>query len=252
MVNPIEHGTRLLCGDGKKLTLSFWARSSIADKRICPALQQQYGTGGSPSSLEYIKGVPITLTSSWTKYTHTFTTNTLSGKTFGTNNDDIVTCNLYYMWGETLGNSRLQSSVTAEDFGGSGTIDIAQVQLCAGQVALPFQPKSYEEELRACQRYYEKSASNNSSFAYANGTSIDMLPMGACSYKVTKRIAPTVVLYSYNGTSGSVSVVGATTDVNTSVTDVGNNTKGIGTVRGASNWTAGTVYWFGWTADAEL
>jgi hypothetical protein len=33
--------------------------------------------------------------------------------------------------------------------------EIAQVQLCAGSVALPFQPKSFAEELRDCQRYYE-------------------------------------------------------------------------------------------------
>lgn len=31
---------------------------------------------------------------------------------------------------------------------------ISQVQMNIGSVALPFQPKSFEEELRACQRYY--------------------------------------------------------------------------------------------------
>ena len=33
---------------------------------------------------------------------------------------------------------------------------ISQVQMNMGSVALPFQPKSYEEELRACQRYANK------------------------------------------------------------------------------------------------
>ena len=36
-----------------------------------------------------------------------------------------------------------------------GYVEYAQVQLCAGSVALPFQPKSYAEELRDCQRYYQ-------------------------------------------------------------------------------------------------
>lgn len=35
-------------------------------------------------------------------------------------------------------------------------IYISQVQMNMGSVALPFQPKSYGEELRACQRYYQK------------------------------------------------------------------------------------------------
>ena len=150
----IENATRFLCGNGKKVTVSFWARSSISNKRICPSLQHFYGTGGSPSAAEYILGTPITLTSSWVKYTVTFTTNTLVGKTFGTANDDYLQVNLFYIWGTTLGNSQVQASVTAETFVGSGNIDIAQVQLCAGNVALAFQPKSIGEELRACQRYY--------------------------------------------------------------------------------------------------
>jgi hypothetical protein len=32
---------------------------------------------------------------------------------------------------------------------------ISQVQLCEGDVALPFQPKRYSEELRDCQRFYQ-------------------------------------------------------------------------------------------------
>ena len=149
----IENGTRFLCGNGKKVTVSFWARSSIANKRITPVLIQYYGTGGSPTAQEPIKGTPITLTSVLTKYTVTFTTNTLVGKTFGTNNDDALKLDLYYMWGTTWGDTYVQSGVTAETFVGSGNIDIAKVQLCSGAVDLPFQPKSREEELRACQRY---------------------------------------------------------------------------------------------------
>jgi len=38
-------------------------------------------------------------------------------------------------------------------------IYISQVQMNMGSVALPFQPKSYEEELRACERYYKQYTS---------------------------------------------------------------------------------------------
>lgn len=151
MNQRIEKGTRFLCGASKTVTVSFWAKSDIADKKIGVSLTQSYGTGGSPTTGESISGTNWTLTSTWTKYTHTFTTNTLVGKTFGSNADDFLQLEFWHMWNTTY--DATVGASTNEDFGGSGVISIAQVQLCAGSVALPFQPKSYEDELRACQRY---------------------------------------------------------------------------------------------------
>ena len=112
---------------------------------------QTYGSGGSPSSAEVINGVNWTLTSTWTKYTATFTTNTLVGKTFGTDNNDYLRFDFVYQWGST--NQAYVGASVAETFVGAGNIDIAQVQLCAGDVALPFQPKSYAQELIDCEKY---------------------------------------------------------------------------------------------------
>lgn len=151
MTQKIENGTRYLCGASKTVTVSFWAKSDIADKQIGVSLIQDYGSGGSPTADEVLTGEQWTLTSSWTQYTYTFTTNTLSGKTFGTADDDHLHLDFWFGWGDTIGDT--YGLTGAEDFGGSGSVDIAQVQLCAGSVALPFQPKSYEDELRACQRY---------------------------------------------------------------------------------------------------
>ena len=147
----IENGVRNLCGASKTLTLSLYARSSIAGKKLSLEGLQYYGTGGSPSATEFWTGSRVTLTSSWAKYTVTFTTNTLVGKTFGTNNDDYIQINLAVMEGTT--NAAAYGISGAETFVGSGNIDIAQVQLCSGDVALPFQPKSYGEELADCQRF---------------------------------------------------------------------------------------------------
>jgi hypothetical protein len=150
----IENGVRYLCGLNKKVTVTFWARSSIANKKFGIGMVLLYGSGGSPSADEFINGKSWTLTTSWTKYTHTFTTNTLVGKTFGTNGDDRLNLYLGYAWGTGTFGTVLGSPGVAETFGGAGNIDIAQVQLCAGEVALPFQPKSYGQELADCQRYY--------------------------------------------------------------------------------------------------
>ena len=61
------------------------------------------------------------------------------------------------MWGSSVYAGYVNSAGVGETFRGSGDVDIAQVQLCAGSVALPFQPKKFDEELTECKRYYQKS-----------------------------------------------------------------------------------------------
>ena len=216
--NKIEFGVRSLCGASKTVTVSFWARSSIANKKIGVSLYQHYGTGGSPTSVETINGSNWTLTSSWTKYTYTFTTNTLVGKTFGTNNDDHLDVRFGSMWGST--NATVWGASGAETFVGSGNIDIAQVQLCSGDVALPFQPKSFDDELRACQRYYEKSykytdtvpTSSPSSYisivvpSSTFGTIVNGQRLCTILYKVQKRNNNSPVIYPFTTATNTTRV----------------------------------------------
>lgn len=147
----VEGGTRYLCGAGKKITVSFYARSNIIGKRLGVSAKQRYGTGGSPTGNETLIGQIITLSGSWVKYSVTIDTNSLTGKTFGTNNDDSLQIQLSYMWGASTAASNFGGG-TSENFGGSGFIDIAQVQVCAGDVDLPFQPRNIAEELELCLR----------------------------------------------------------------------------------------------------
>jgi hypothetical protein len=186
----IENGVKFLCGDGKKVTLSFWAKSDIASKRIGIRLTQYYGTGGSPSASETINGTNWTLTSTWTKYTYTFTTNTLSGKTFGTANDEFLGVALWYQWGSD--NQATFGSATAEGYRGSGNIAIAQVQLCAGDVALPFMPKSYDDELRACQRYARAFSSAALQLQFHGVAASTTVSLQVRSISPEMRIVPTL------------------------------------------------------------
>jgi hypothetical protein len=253
--NRIEYGTRLLAGANKKITVSFYAKSDIANKRLGFYMDQDYGLGGSPSTRETLTGEIITLTSSWTKYTKTFTTNTLSGKTFGTDNDDFLQIVFTAMWGTTTATNRFGGG-TAESFVGAGSIWIAQVQLCAGDVALPFQPKSFEEELRACQRYYEKSYA----YATALGTStevncfmqIDPIAAGyfPIQFQVVKAKAATMVFYSTTGASGKYRDISSGADFDiTGGTSFGD--RG-GRVELANHGAADELIGFHWTASAEL
>jgi len=236
-LNPIEHGNRFLCGDGKKVTVSFWARSSIANKKLGLGLYQAYGSGGSPSAGENINGTNWTLTSNWVKYTHTFTTNTLSGKTFGTDNNDVLSVAFQYIWGSSQA-SLVGAGTTAETFVGAGTIDIAQVQLCAGDVALPFMPKSVVEELSMCQRYYEKS---DMLAMFSGNVTSGQNYYFSVPYKVTKRISVTPTL-----TTGGNSSFPATNSVSF------NNGIGGFVSQRTANGTGTGYFWDTWTADAEL
>lgn len=251
----IENGTSKLCGLNKKVTISFYAKSDIANKRICLTLVQNYGTGGSPTADEAIKGTPITLTNVWTKYTVTFTTNTLVGKTFGSNGDDYLGIRIPYIWGTTWGNTNVQTSVTAETFVGSGNIDIAQVQLCAGDVALPFQPKSFEEELRACLRYYEKSyeygtvpgsAVNQGLCGQATPTATTANIEFPLKYQVEKMTAVTPTIYDLAGTAGKCykGANGKAYIISES------HTKGIRIV--SNDATSASAFYFHFTVNAEL
>lgn len=148
---------RSFCGVSKTVTVSFRAKSNITGKKLGIYLIQHYGTGGAPSASEALAGTNITLTGTETLYKFTFNTNTLIGKTFGTNADDKLILGIAQMWGSSTYAGYVNSAGVGETFRGSGDVDIAQFQLCAGSVALPFQPKKFDEELTECKRYYQKS-----------------------------------------------------------------------------------------------
>lgn len=117
-------------------------------------------------------------------------------------------------------------------------IYISQVQLNVGSVALPFQPKSYEEELRACQRYYEKSDGNPLFFS---GNATNTGHFYACvNYKVTKRVAVNPIQ-----TNAGVSNFGTTPGLFAGAVS-GYTSDRVATATGPA------YYYETWTVDAEL
>jgi hypothetical protein len=133
---------------GQTVTLSFWAKSvSGTTTTGLLRLEQNFGTGGS--SQETSNGSAITMTSSWQRFTQTFTLPSLAGKTISANDSFLAvvfptvfpdaTAMVYDIWG---------------------------VQLEAGSVANPFRPNanSLQGELAACQRYYVEFGNATDSF----------------------------------------------------------------------------------------
>ena len=228
----IENGNRFLCGSGKSITVSFYARSSIAGKRLGVSPAQFYGSGGSPSSAEVdLPGTNFTLTTSWVRYTHTFLTNTLAGKTFGTNNDDSLAMRFGYMWASSW-NANFGSG-TIETFGGSGTIDIAQVQVNAGTTALPFSPQTNADELDLCNRYF-RVGGFGAFGRWDSATSAQVFGQ----FDVPMRKAPTITL---NTTTPQYSEVGNTNRTGTGSTITGQSTQPTGYQVFVGGFTGATV-----------
>lgn len=253
LLHYVENGVRNLCGDGKKVTVSFWARSTISGKRLGFLLYQHYGTGGSPSSASQYGGTNWTLTSTWTKYTQTIDTTSLAGKTFGTDRNDYLRLTFWLQWGSSLANQ--VGASTAETWVGSGDIEIAQVQLCAGDTALPFEPKTYAEELRACQRYFQILGWDNNyghpvgPSTVSTGSSLVQFPV---NFPVAMRIGPAV---SINGTRGTDWYLAASAGaVNTTGTFgyQGGTVRGVTLIFSSGTFTDGTPYYIACNSVATI
>ena len=217
---------------GQKATYSFWAKGTPGNT-ITVRITQVFGSGGSTSVT--VVGGTHTLSSVWQKFTGTIDIPSISGKTLGSDHHLRLTL------------------VTGSQ---TGTFDIAQVQLNAGEIALPFYPRSVAEELRLCQRYYEKSYNTDVApgtatidgqiyfVTVSTGAALDNL-----IFRVRKRTIPTVTLYSsITGAAGYVSESG-TSDVVASAENIGET--GFHRINGT--FSAGWVnIRFHFTADAEL
>jgi hypothetical protein len=142
---PIESVRTL---SGETVTVSFWARASSGTPKVAVALEQFFGTGGSPSADVYTFANQVTLTTTFARYSVTVAVPSISGKTLGTALNDYLRLRLWTSAGSTY-NARTGSLGIQ-----SATIDFWGVQVEKGSVATPFEVEEYGTNLRRCQRYY--------------------------------------------------------------------------------------------------
>lgn len=165
---------------GKTVTVSFWAKgTNPTGGSFVSSWIQVFGSGGS-SSVETEAKSGIVLTSSWQKFTITFTVPSVVGKTIGAGS---------YTWVELL-------RQPATDTGtGAWTADIALAQLEVGSTATEFEYRSFGEELALCQRYYymtaDGSAQDESGLGISYGHS-DTESRFVVNFPVTMRTTPSL------------------------------------------------------------
>lgn len=229
---------------GKTATLTFWAKADMA-RQINVTLAQYFGAGGSVDTVTPVGSFQLKTT--WSRYSATVQVPSLAGKTLGNSGNDFLRLSF------DLPLNVLQ------------TIDLAQVQLEEGRVSTPFELRSPGDELMMCQRYYEKTYSQDLPLGTMTGpygalistvrqgqTGFASQPMAQWTFKVEKRAIPSFSLFAttpkgvagqWRSGSDEVSSANART--------LGSSTRGVW----VDNSDIGVVtqsYYIHVTADAEL
>ena len=176
------------------ITLSYWAKSSVA-QTFYLALTTHDG-----SSYRYATPITFTSANTWTKFTHKIPGNSNlqfdqdSGRGLqmywtlfrGTNTtDNSFTINQWAAYNSSIRYPDITSTWwTTND----STFELTGVQFEVGDTPTSFEHRTYGDELRRCQRYYEETYVMTDA-----GNSYVRVPV---LWKVEKRVAGTPVSYA--------------------------------------------------------
>jgi hypothetical protein len=179
---------------GKTATVSFYAAAASGSPQLAINAFERFGTGGSPSPDAWVfaTGFPVTLSTTWARYSVTFTIPSVSGKTFGTNGDDFF--ELDFIYTSTPGNP-IAGNIPAQ----SGTIQLWGVQLEVGSVATPLEKPEYRIDLANCQRFYQVLWALLSVYQSIGATNYQF----AVPFAVPMRASPTLTTLVNNNTNMS-------------------------------------------------
>jgi hypothetical protein len=218
---------------GQSATFSFWAKAAATTVLPSIFIRQVFGSGGSPSaSVETTLISNLSISTSWTRYSVSFTVPSISGKTLGT----------------TIDSSYLQI-LTNLPLNSTFTIDIWGVQLEQGSIATAFQTATgnIQSELAACQRHYYRANANGAAYGNTSigGGNSATSYWGDTYFPVTMRKAPVAIdtstpsnyrIFNYADTvAGTPSAI--TIDTNITTANVGR------TIWTTSGLTANVLYY---------
>jgi hypothetical protein len=249
--------------NAQTITVSFWVRSSLT------------GTfGGALQNGDQNRSYPFSFTISAAN-TFEYKTVTIAGDTSGTwltNNGKGLLLWINLGTGSTgsgtagawAGAAYWAPTGATSVVGTSGaTFYITGVQLEKGSQATAFDYRDYGNELRLCQRYYEKCYPQNivpgtSGYQYCEYTTCNYTNNASYfestfKFQVIKRAAPTMTAYDSAGNSGRSSYyVNGSLSNDKSITFGGAGPTDYKFYFYSDNTTSKGGMAFGWTASAEL
>jgi hypothetical protein len=199
------------------VTLSFYAKASAGTPSVAANFTQIFGTGGS--SAVDTAGQKAAITTSWARYSFTFTIPSVTGKTIGSDSGLWA-----FIWTSAGSDFNTQSASLGIQ---TATIDIWGVQVEYGSKATPFQTASggsIQGELAMCQRYYfRNTAGTNYGPMIIGGYFFSTIQyVSNVMFPVTMRVAPTSFEFSNLVIQDSSNVLLAVTamSIDTSITNV--------------------------------
>jgi hypothetical protein len=242
------------------LTLSFWVKSN---KTGTATVDFQQNDNGNEL---YSVGYTINAADTWE-----YKTITIPGDTAGVINDDNGIGIVVSWWlnsgsdytGGSHGGWKTFDSTSrnVSNLGVGGAISdyfqITGVQLELGSVATPFEHRSFGDELKRCERYYEKSftyvsppgtATSNGALSHRKTSNTTSYTGFQIRFGTRKRATPTIGLYNTNNsTEGEIRSDGA----NVAADDLNTNEMGFN-VNTVPTQGANVIQSMHYTADAEL
>jgi len=254
-LQSIKKGT----ANAQPLTLSFWVKSN----KIGTYVFELYDNN---NTRHCCKTYTINVSGTWEYKTITFPADTTGALT----NDNNMSFLCAFILGAgsnrttgTLATTWAAYNAVNEAVGQVNLADtlnnywqVTGVQLTVGDTDFPFQFKNYAQELRECQRYYEKSyntnviaGTNTDAGIVGNGHPAGSFdPQYIARFVVTKRGLPTVVCYAPNGTINSLEILGVSANSAATIDKIG-----FGSFRGRYAVVVSSYgVFFHFTADAEL
>lgn len=162
---------------GQIFTLSFWLKSDNAGEVINIFIASSTSVSGTTTEHVNDTSTGLTTSTSWTRYTYTYTQ------------------------ASNVGGSDTCYNIVPYVTSPSGAIYITGVQLEVGETATPFEYRSYGDELQRCQRYYQHLGAQFFGKFYTSNKTIL-----AGKTIVTMRASPTVTIESISVTIDEMGV----------------------------------------------
>jgi hypothetical protein len=238
---------------GSTATISFWAKANSGTPKIAVEWDTYLGPTGSTGVQTYAG--QITLSTSWARYSVTVAIPSLTGKTVNAQNVTYAQLNLWVSAGSDF-NSRT-GSIGIQN----STFDIWGLQAEQGSTATPFQTATgtIQDELAACQRYYEKSFNIGTAPAQnagSDGSAIIPLTSDYAQFfipfKVTKRTAPSITTFNPSAANANPRNFDDAADLGAATARfIGETSFSVVAGKNAAGNT-GDVIGINWTANSEL
>lgn len=193
-LQQIEKGT----SNAKKMTVSFWCKSSVASPNYTLDIKDFDNTR------VYDVAFSIDAANTWE-----YKTLTIDGDTTGTLDNDNAK-SLQFLWFFDAGSNYTGGTFSEHTWatqtnntrvkGTTGWLEssnpefyITGCQLEVGDTATPFEHRSYGEELKLCERYYQRHfvGDTNGNFILVRFRDTDNEYVGGLNFQTTMRATPT-------------------------------------------------------------